>query len=125
MYACREFGSTSCKMAMLAEALKAGDRQQGSRSFQGNCYRCGKKRHMARNCRSGEKTPLKCYNCGRTGHMAKVCRQPKNGKVGGNAPWTMMASAQNIQSSIPPSALPLGETQVEAPSTGIYLKLPK
>nr|AZY88397.1 gag protein [Rabbit endogenous lentivirus type K] len=125
MYACREFGSTSYKMAMLAEALKAGDRQQGSRSFQGNCYRCGKKGHMARNCKSGEKTPLKCHNCGRTGHMAKVCKQPKNGKAGGNVLQTMMVSAQNIQSSVLPSAPPLGETQIEAPATGIYPKLPK
>lgn len=35
------------------------------------CFCCGKKGHLANECRSKDK--LKCNNCNKTGHIAKVC----------------------------------------------------
>jgi hypothetical protein len=38
-----------------------------------SCYRCGKKGHIARNCKSAKDFRGKCYRCGKEGHFAKEC----------------------------------------------------
>lgn len=35
------------------------------------CYRCGEKGHIAKDCRSGE---TRCYRCNGSGHVAKDCK---------------------------------------------------
>ena len=60
--------TTSVTAVALKEGL--GTRFGESRTFKGQCYRCGGP-HIMRNCK--EKKGIVCYRCGREGHIASRC----------------------------------------------------
>ena len=46
-----------------------------------SCVNCGKKGHMARDCRQArheEKSKRPCFVCGKPGHLARDCRDKPN-----------------------------------------------
>ena len=55
--------------------------------FQGNCMRCGRKGHKARECHhktvhevrqeSKQQPKGACYNCGKMGHFQRECKKPR------------------------------------------------
>ena len=48
--------------------------QSRTAQFRGNCFKCGDKGHMARNCtRTGNKSRSVCGVCGNTGHEDRDC----------------------------------------------------
>ncbi len=40
------------------------------------CFKCGQKGHLARDCRHPSR---KCKCCGKFGHLDKFCKNPKKG----------------------------------------------
>ena len=79
------------KLTALVEQLSTGQRelraelerkrtQRDARRQQpssGACFSCGRRGHLARDCRSGNR-PLTCYNCKQPGHLARDCTIPLN-----------------------------------------------
>ena len=80
------------KLTALVEQLASGQRElraELERAQQRNndrqdarqCYNCGKKGHIARDCRSRNSRPraaMACFNCNQPGHFAKDCQLDLN-----------------------------------------------
>nr|QPZ53904.1 gag protein [Human immunodeficiency virus 1] len=80
MTACQGVGGPGHKARVLAEAMSqlpgAGAAMMQRSNFKGRnikCFNCGKKGHLARNCRAPRKKG--CWKCGREGHQMKDCTE--------------------------------------------------
>lgn len=69
-------------MQVLSEQLTAISVQRANPSTTSRCFRCGKRGHLARNCRARTQQ-VECFHCGGLGHIAQNCwKRQGNGRGG-------------------------------------------
>ena len=67
---------------LMSEQLTAISVQRANPSTSSRCFRCGKRGHLARNCRARTQQ-VECFNCGGQGHIAQNCwKRQGNGRGG-------------------------------------------
>ena len=67
---------------LMSEQLPTISVQHTSFSTANKCFRCGKRGHVARNCRASIQQ-VGCFNCGGQGHIAQNCwKRQGNGQRG-------------------------------------------
>ena len=90
---------------VTATAIKVkegfGTRSGESRSFKGQCYRCGGP-HMVRNCK--DRKGIVCYRCGQDGHIASQCViETANRKDAGNVGLSVRDPGNDERGAVAPA----------------------
>ena len=69
-------------MQLVSEQLTAISVQHANPPTADRCFRCGKRGHLARNCRARTQQ-VECFKCGGQGHIAQNCwKRQGNGRGG-------------------------------------------
>ena len=69
-------------MQLMTEQLTAISVQRANPSITSRCFKCGKRGHFARNCRTRIQQ-VQCFNCGGQGHIAQNCWKRQGNDQGG------------------------------------------
>lgn len=93
------------RVSQRDEALLARPSSGRDRKFDGKCYNCDQRGHLAKFCRAtmgkvdqrtGDKANIVCYSCKKTGHYASECGKSEKP---GNAFLTSVVTTANVVSS--------------------------
>ena len=72
-------GHSSRGSPTRGSAARGGRSDKSDKTFSGNCWRCGDKGHMGRNCQKSRNHV--CGNCGFKGHFESCCRTVVDGSA--------------------------------------------
>nr|ABY62261.1 gag protein [Human immunodeficiency virus 1] len=122
MTACQGVGGPGHKARVLAEAMSQVGQpniMMQRNNFKGikrmvKCFNCGKKGHMAKNCRAPRKKG--CWKCGKEGHQMKDCTERQANFLGRIWPSNKGRPGNFLQNRPEPSAPPAENFRFEETS---------
>ena len=78
-------------ISQVSEQLAAMGTHRQATGSKGQCFRCGRPGHLARECSSVAVREIVCYRCGEKGHVARQCLAQGNDK--GDVPTRLTGGA--------------------------------